>query len=74
MQLVVVCLGLKLVDSLLPVCREDVSVSALKALVYLRQTIELRDRIDKTVYLHLPRLLCRILRLAQTLAQKASLS
>lgn len=73
MQLVVVCLGLELVDSLLPVCREDVSVSALKALVYLR-TIELQDRVDKIVYLHLPRLLCRILRRAQTLAQKASLS
>lgn len=40
MQFVVVCLGLELVDRLLPVCRENVSVPALKALVYLR-TIEL---------------------------------
>lgn len=71
MQFVVVCLGLELVDSLLPVCGEDVSVPALKTLVYLR-TIEFRDRIDETVYLHLPRLLCRIPRLAQTLVQKAS--
>lgn len=70
MQFVVVCLGLELVDRLLPVCREDVSVPALEALVYLR-IVELRNRIEERVHLHSPRLLCRIPRLAQTLAQKA---
>ena len=74
MKLVVMILGLKMGYDLLPVCRKNVFVRAVKPLINLKTRSAITVSTNFARHLHLPTRLCKTPLQVHILAQKAALS
>jgi hypothetical protein len=73
MQFVVVCICFQVINDLLPVCCEDISVCAMQTLIDLRNDVSIDPNSLRRVKLdlHWPKHLYRILERAQILDRRA---
>jgi hypothetical protein len=72
-QFIVMRVAFEVIDDLLPVCGENIPVSAMKALIDLDIASAKSIFCTRFAFLHLPKLPCRILEPAHNLELRACL-